>query len=349
MSEEKIIVNKRKTGNKRLGMGLSALLGGIEDVDIFNTSLSETKEESIAEKRSLKGFEMISINKIIPNTKQPRKFFAENELKELADSIKQNGVLQPILVRKIEDDLFEIVAGERRFRASKLANLEEMPCIVRSLTDEQVFVLAVIENIQREELNPLEEAESYQRLTKEFNYTQEEIAGLVNKSRSHIANLIRLTHLPQEIKNFVLDGKLTGSHVRPLLSLKTEEQMKNIAEVIIQNNYSVRKVEELINLILNDEEKLESLEEKLEQISERTPKQIETMPFFIEEISKAFHQKFEMPIKIKHSKRGGMISIKYKNEQQLSQIMKTFVEEKPFNKAHFSLPAVQELSSNFKA
>jgi ParB family chromosome partitioning protein len=335
MSDERMIVNKRKAGPKRLGMGLSALLGGIEDVDIFNTSLGEMEEQKESpDIKNQKGFSMIPITKIRPNAKQPRKVFSLEQLTELSNSIAQNGVLQAILVREQTtqdgETYFEIVAGERRYRASLLAELQEMPCIVRELSDEQVFVLAVIENIQREDLNPLEEAESYIRLLREFNYTQEQVAGLVNKSRSHIANLVRLTNLPNEIKNLVLEGKLTGGHVRPLLALKTLDQMLNVADVILQNQYSVRKVEELVNLILNDEEKLETLEEKLEAISKRpnVSKNNNETNFLIEEISKAFHEKFEIPIKIKHSKKGGLISIKYKTETELAKIMQNFVENK---------------------
>jgi ParB family chromosome partitioning protein len=335
MSDERMIVNKRKMSPKRLGMGLSALLGGIEDVDIFNTSLGDTEEnQEKPDMKNQKGFSIIPMEKIRPNAKQPRKVFSPEQLMELSNSIAQNGVLQAILVREqttqAGESYFEIVAGERRYRASILAELKEMPCIVRELSDEQVFVLAVVENIQREDLNPLEEAESYIKLLREFNYTQEEVAGLVNKSRSHIANLVRLTNLPNEIKNLVLEGKLTGGHVRPLLALKTLDQMLNVADVILQNQYSVRKVEELVNLILNDEEKLETLEEKLEAISKRpnVSKHNNETNFLIEEISKAFHQKFEIPIKIKHSKKGGLISIKYKTETELTKIMQNFVESK---------------------
>lgn len=316
MSEEIISIKKN---NNRLGKGLSALLGDM-DKDMFsNTSFSLVNNP---EKESLKGYLSVNINQIVPNKLQPRKFFASEELEELANSIRENGVLQPILVRKIENDKFEIIAGERRFRASLKAGLAQMPCIIRDLNDEQVFVLAVIENIQRENLNPLEEAESYLKLVKEFRYTQEEVGKLVHKSRSHISNIIRLTNLPQALKDMVMNGQLTGGHVRPLLALDSEEQMINIAEVIIQNNYSVRKVEELVNLILSDEEKLETLESNLQEVTKIVQqKGSEEIANFIMEFSKAFQATFELPVKIKPSKKGGVISIKYQNQEDLEKII----------------------------
>jgi ParB family chromosome partitioning protein len=232
--------------------------------------------------------------------------------------------LQPILVRKTLEETFEIVAGERRFRASKLAGLKEIPCIIRELSDSQVFILAIIENVQRESLNPLEEAEGYLRLMTEFKHTQEEIAEVVGKSRSYIANLTRLTKLPNCVKELVIEGKLTSGHVRPLLSLKTEEQMLSVAEVVVENGYNVRKVEELVNLILSDEEKLETLEENLAKIS-KTISSKDEISSLISQIVLAFKEKFSTAIKIKPSKKGGMISIKYKNEEELKKIMQNMV------------------------
>jgi ParB family chromosome partitioning protein len=330
MTDEKLIINKKKIQPKRLGMGLSALLGGLEDVDIFNDSLSVSGTSKNPNSETPNGLSIINIDSIIPNKNQPRKIFLDSELTELSESILKNGLLQPILVRKISYELFEIVAGERRYRASKLAGITSIPCIIKDLTNEEVFILAIIENVQRQELNPLEESESYIRLLEDFNYTQEQVASLVGKSRSYIANITRLSRLPESIKQLVLANKLTAGHTRPLLSLKTEEQMREIAEVVVQNQYSVRKVEELVNLILSDEEKLENISENLEKIENRIAREKSNHTsniIYIEAISKAFHKKFEVPINIKPSKRGGMISIKYKNEQELTKIMQNLVED----------------------
>jgi ParB family chromosome partitioning protein len=332
MSDEKIILNKKKGNQKRLGMGLSALLGAMEDVDIFSSNLEQGNQGNLL---NVSGYTNISINNIVPNPAQPRKVFAEDELLELSNSIAQNGVLQPILVRKV-GETFQIIAGERRFRASKLAGLKEIPCIVKDLSDEQVFILSIVENIQREDLNPLEEAESYHKLIKEFGYKQEEVAELMGKSRSHIANLIRLIKLPESLKALVLGGKLTGSHVRPLLALKTEEQMIDVANIVIENNYTVRKVEELVNQILKDDEEPQfksiteddatRLEERLIKIKKEISVKQE-ISHLIEGIIASFSNKFQKAeIKIKPSKKGGMISIKYKNEEELAKIMKNIVD-----------------------
>jgi ParB family chromosome partitioning protein len=306
MSDKKI----EKT--KRLGMGLSALLGSMDDGGFLSSS-------------DVKGYQMIDISKITTNPLQPRKVFLEEELLELATSIKQNGLLQPLLVRSIIGGNFEIVAGERRFRASKLAGLNEVPCIVKKITDEQVFLFAVIENIQRENLNPLEEAESYVKLMKDFSQTQDELSKIVGKSRSHIANLCRLVKLPNEVKKMILDGRLTNGHVRPLLTLNTEEQMIEIADIIVQNNYSVRKVEELINLIISDEEKLD--ENQNMQPSKKSSKAKEHHSDLVAKIIKDFTDKFQSPIKIKSFKDGGTISIKYKSEDELQKIMNTMIRK----------------------
>jgi len=304
MSDKKI----EKT--KRLGMGLSALLGSVDDGGFLSSS-------------DVKGYQMIDISKITTNPLQPRKVFLEEELLELATSIKQNGLLQPLLVRSIIGGNFEIVAGERRFRASKLAGLNEVPCVVKKITDEQVFLFAVIENIQRENLNPLEEAESYVKLMKDFGYTQEELSKIVGKSRSHIANLCRLVKLPNEVKKMILDGRLTNGHVRPLLTLNTEEQILEIAEIIVQNNYSVRKVEELVNLIISDEEKLEEIQNTQTLAKLNIKKEHESD--LVANIIKNFRDRFQSPIKIKSFKDGGTISIKYKTEDELQTIMKSVI------------------------
>lgn len=330
MSEERLIVNKKKLGSKRLGMGLSALLGGIEDVDIFNNNLSKVQESLDYNTPSTTGFNMITIEKLKPNQNQPRKIFNEAELKELSNSISQNGILQPILVRKIEESTFQIIAGERRYRAAKLAGLKEIPCIVKELSDEEVFVLGIIENVQREELNPIEEAESYSKLMKDYCYTQERVAEIIGRSRSYIANITRLSGLPEKLKQLVIEGKLTAGHVRPLLSLTSEEQMIEVADVIISNSYSVRKVEELISLILEDSQKTLPeliLPEAVKKVGSKVNKQ-EEVHQFISQIAKAFHERFDLPVKIRPSKKGGIISIKYKNEKELQKVMDELVKNK---------------------
>jgi ParB family transcriptional regulator, chromosome partitioning protein len=319
------IVNQKKSSTKRLGMGLSALLGEIDGNNQINFTESELIEK--IQDESLKGYQMISTEKVIPNINQPRKIFSENELLELSDSINKNGILQPILVRE-KGDKFEIVTGERRFRASKLAGLKEIPCIVKNISDQQIFLFAILENIQREDLNPLEEAESYAKLINDFAYTQDQISEIVHKSRSHIANLIRLIKLPEEVKIMVKEGKLTSGHVRPLLALKSIEQIISVAEVVYENKYSARKVEELVNLILSDEEKLEENENNKKAL--KLPSKNHINLDLIEKLTKKFEAKFQSKINIKPSKKGGSISIKYKTEEELKNIMNSLMEEQEF-------------------
>lgn len=181
---------------KKLGRGLGALVG-----------------EATAETSAMKADSVLSIDKIKPNKDQPRKQFDENELNELADSIKQNGILQPLLVRKV-GNYYEIVAGERRYQASKIAGLKEVPVVIREISDEDVFKLALIENLQRSDLTPIEEARGYKQLIKEKDLTQEELSKILSKSRSAITNTLRLLDLPEEVQDLVAGGFLTAGHAR---------------------------------------------------------------------------------------------------------------------------------------
>lgn len=334
MKEENIVINKKKTSTKRLGMGLSALLGGVENLDMFNFT---SEELSPSKEIKDEGFSMIAIKNLVPNENQPRKVFKEEELKGLADSIAKNGILQPILVRPLGENSFQIVAGERRFRASILAGFKEIPCVIKTLSEEEVCLLALIENIQREELNPIEESESYIHLMKAYGYTQERIAETIGKSRSYIANLTRLHNLPLSLKEIVASGKLTVGHVRPLLCLKNPQQMLELAEIAITQGYSVRKMEEVISALPtqkafstseNTDNILQeplNMEIALAQINKGISSENNDLLNFISTVSRSFHQKFESPIKIKPFKKGGMISIKYNTQRDLEAIMQQFL------------------------
>lgn len=190
----------------------------------------------------MKPTDMLPVSAIVAGKYQPRRHFDEAALAELADSIERHGLMQPIVVREIANNAYEIIAGERRFRASKLAKLTEVPVIVRTLTDAEALELALIENIQRADLNPLEEAAGYQRLMDEFGYTQEKLAPVVGKSRSHIANLLRLLRLPESIKRRIDTGDLTMGHARALLMAKDPEEL---AQKIVEIGLSVRQAEDL--------------------------------------------------------------------------------------------------------
>ena len=223
---------------KGLGKGLGALLS-VEGIP-------EQSKDSVVE---------LKITDINPNSDQPRKRFEEESLQDLANSIKENGIIQPIIVVK-KGTGYRIVAGERRWRAARLAGLTVIPAIVRDLTDLQTMEQALIENIQRQDLNPLEEAYAMDRLMKEHGLTQEQLAKKLGKSRPAIANSVRLIAIDESLQAYIINGDLTAGHARALLALQTKEEQKNAADVIISKEYSVRETEEYVRkLLLQKEEK----------------------------------------------------------------------------------------------
>ena len=214
--------------SKGLGKGLSALLGDTNN-DI----------ENVVDLKNFKS-DKIPIHQLVPNKFQPRKNFDKKQLDELAVSIKNRGIIQPIAVRKISDNKFEIIAGERRWRAAQIANIHEVPTVLLDANDELAAEFAVLENVQREGLNAMEEAEGYQTLLMKFNYTQDKIAEMIGKSRVYIANTLRLKKLPNEIQNMVINGLLTPGHARSLIDVENNVEL---AKVIINKNLSVRQSE----------------------------------------------------------------------------------------------------------
>jgi ParB family chromosome partitioning protein len=193
------------------------------------------------------GFQLIPISMVTANAEQPRKIFNEETIEELANSIREKGVLQPIIVKKKKDGAFEIVCGERRFRAASRCGLTEVPAIIKDVADEDLLEWALIENIQREDLNPIEEAEAYQRLVEERMISQEEVAKRVGKNRVTVTNTLRLLRLPQEVKQYLADGRLSAGHARALLGLLSPEHQRQMAKRIVEENLSVRQVEAIVN------------------------------------------------------------------------------------------------------
>lgn len=217
---------KKQTG---LGKGLGALMleNAVDDMTAVNT---------------------LSLNEIVPNKEQPRKTFDEGALQELADSISQHGVLQPLLVRPLPAGGYQLVAGERRWRASRMAGLKEVPVVVRELSDVETMEIAIIENLQREDLNPIEEAEGLQALIERCGFTQEDVAVSVGKSRSAIANSLRLLKLPPEVREMTKKGEISAGHARALLAFDNEAMIYEAAQSIIRNNLTVRDVERLAKM-----------------------------------------------------------------------------------------------------
>ena len=187
----------------------------------------------------------LNINEIIPNKEQPRKTFDQTALEELADSIRQHGVLQPLLVRPLPNGAYQLVAGERRWRASRLAELKEVPVIIKELTDTEAMEIAIIENLQREDLNPIEEAEGLQTLIDKCGFTQEEVATSVGKSRPAITNALRLLKLPEDVREMTKKGEISAGHARALLSFDSQALMQEVAAKIVSDKLTVRDVEKL--------------------------------------------------------------------------------------------------------
>lgn len=220
------------TPTRGLGKGLSVLIS--EEYSKSIDTQSPARESG--------GPQMLGVDRIVTGKFQPRQHFSEEYLKELADSIRRNGIMQPLVVRPIKNSQYEIIAGERRWRAAKIAGLLEVPVIIRDVEDRQALELALIENIQRQDLSPLEEAAGYQRLIDEFAHTQEELAGIVGKSRSHVANLLRLLSMPDTLKNLLTEGALTMGHARALMSAADPCAL---AEEVVRRGLNVRQTENL--------------------------------------------------------------------------------------------------------
>lgn len=210
----------------------------------------------------------ISVENIIPNPYQPRKVFTPSSLIELSESIKEHGVLQPITVRKLTEKTFELIAGERRLKAAKLAGLIEVPTIIANVSDEQSAVLALIENIQREDLNFIEEAKAYEKLINDYQITQQELSKKVGKNQSTIANKLRILRLPDFIKDKVVENNLTERHARALLKIPDEHIQEETLNTIIENELNVKKTDELIKSIINDLSSFGKIQNKEENTSE---------------------------------------------------------------------------------
>ncbi len=281
---------KRKNG---LGRGLRALISD-EEVD----------------EREVK---FINIKSIYPNENQPRKNFDENSLKALSESIKKYGVLQAILVKEDENKRFMIIAGERRYKASLLANLKEIPVIIKDISDKEIMELALIENLQREDLSFTEEALAYKNLIDNYSKTQEEISYLVGKSRPHIANMIRLLSLPREVIDFIDNKKLTISHGKLILGLEEKDNQVEVARKIIKEELNVRQSEALINKLKssNNDKKVIKIKKDI----------------FIIDVEEKLTSIFKTKVNISSGAKKGKIEIEYYNEDDLNNIVSMLLNE----------------------
>lgn len=230
-----------------LGKGLDSL---IPDKAVNKSATTGKKEEKSEKKVNESGEQLVPINQVEPNREQPRKEFDEDALLELADSIKQYGILQPLIVQK-RKDYYEIIAGERRWRAAKKAGLKEVPVIIREYTDQQVVEISLIENIQRENLNPIEEAMAFKKLLEEFNLKQDEVAERVSKSRTAVTNSMRLLKLDERVQQMIIDDMISTGHARALLAIDDKDEQYNLANRIFDEKLSVRDTEKLVKEIKN--------------------------------------------------------------------------------------------------
>lgn len=271
---------------KGLGKGINALFPG-ENL---------TKNETVSQ---------INISEIKANPYQPRKIFDDAALNELSESIKEHGILQPVVVRKA-GKRFELVVGERRFRAAKLAKLDDIPAIIKELSDQQMMELAILENLQREDLTPIEEAEAYQKLMEALNLTQEQLAFRLGKSRPHIANHVRLLALPKEVRQMISDKKLSMGHGRTLLGLRSKKIIPETAEKVVKDNMNVRQLENLVQR-LNEDVPRETIEKKKD--------------IFIEEKQSELRDRFGTNVQIKKNKNKGKIEIEFFSEEDLERIL----------------------------
>lgn len=288
-------MSEHKIAKRGLGRGLSALMA---DVDLGGSVPTPVRDRT-----------MVPIEQIMANPDQPRRQFEPTALQELAESLKNRGVLQPLIVRPHPGDaeMYQIVAGERRWRAAQMAQLHELPVIIRDLSDTEVLEVAIIENIQRADLNAIEEAASFRQLMDRFGHTQERLAEALNKSRSHIANLLRLLNLPEIVQDFVKDGKLSAGHARALI---TADNPAQLARKVIEKGLSVRETEDLV--------RKQAEPSNAQSKAGRSPeKDADTRAL---ETDLAVHLRMKVAIKHSTISGGGQLTVKYKDLDQLDQL-----------------------------
>ena len=285
---------------KGLGRGLAALMLDDEPVVIEKNKKEETQGEFI----------MMNISFVEPNREQPRKVFDEEELNALAESIKNYGIIQPITVKNEGNGFYSIIAGERRWRAAKMAGLKEVPIRIVEFSDREELEVALIENLQRTDLNPVEEAQAYKKLMEEYDLTQEDVSERVGKSRSTVANSLRLMELPEEIIKMISDKKLTAGHARAILSVKSNEKKIMLANKVVLEDLSVRATESLAKVYDN----LAFGEER--EVIKKVRKTPEVL-----DLEKKLSETFGTKVKLAEKRKGGKIEIEYYDKEQLETIL----------------------------
>ena len=301
---------KKAKKSRGLGRGLNALFEGPSfEENIISTVPSNAFDDT---EKALGGEVLIKIRYIEPNKNQTRKTFDKEKLEALSESLKNHGLVQPVLVKKETNGMYTIIAGERRWRAAKLAGLKEIPCIIKDYSEKELMEIALIENLQREDLNPIEEAEGYRSLMKSFDMTQEDVAQRVGKSRSAVANALRLNNLCSEVKEMVVSGILSQGHARALLPISDEKTQKLFAEKIVKEELTVRQTEKMVSLY--EKNGTIEKEEKTNFISPSVKK-------YYSEIENSLSKKFGTKVKIHPGKNKSRIEFEYYSNEDLERIL----------------------------
>ena len=287
-----------EAGRSRLGRGLAALIGDVG------------AESSVERPRGQRRLPTASLR---PNARNPRRAFSDTELDELAASLRERGIIQPIVVRPLRgvSDTYEIIAGERRWRAAQRANLHEVPVVIIEATDAEALQLAIVENVQRTDLNPLEEAEGYRSLIRDFSHSQDDVARMVGKSRSHVANTLRLQTLPDRVREHILSGRLSAGHARALVGHHDAERL---ADEIVARGLNVREVEEIVRQIGKKSGKQQTNSKKTQA---RAAKKADTLA-----LERRLADELGLAVAIDHGERGGTLSIRYRSLDQLDDVVR---------------------------
>lgn len=327
-------INKESSNKKRLGRGLGSLLGSadVQGVADYSSENKPAAQQGATQKQPNQGPAQgtkpqvtaqtpvdsenrvwhIAVDKMVPGIYQPRKNFDKQSLQELSDSIKQNGILQPIAVRKRQGGGYEIIAGERRWRAAQIAGLHEVPAIIKNVTDREALQLALIENVQREDLDPIEEAESYQRLAEEFNLSQQEVADKVGKERSTVANALRLIQLPKEIKEMITEKMISSGHAKVLLSISDKNQQVKLAKQVVEKGLSVRALEQTIKNLANLQSGRSS--------EEKGALDVDLSTKLAKELADQLQKTLGTKVEIHYKSGKGQVNIQFYSDDQLTQI-----------------------------
>ncbi len=320
------------------GQGLGALI---------KKTTADTKPEEkvqavpVPEADDASAVRELPVDKIRPNRAQPRKTFDEAALEELAESIRYYGVLQPVLVRALPDNgEYELIAGERRLRAAKMAGLHTIPALIRKFTLEEMTEIALIENVQRENLNPIDEGHAYQLLMQKFGLTQEQLSERIGRSRSHISNFLRLTRLPERIQQSLVEEAITMGQAKPLLALETDELMQRAADIIIDQNMSTREAESLVARVQKDPNFFEPKHLKDPVTTERV---------FVTDVEDRLKLVFGSPVRIVLGQRKSKIEISFKTQEDLDRVVEAVeaLTKQHEEKVEFTKKKLREVSTKF--